>query len=78
VRAFQLIFQDIGCHVILESFQRIFLWIDSFLVNWQYLWSMLIIARIISYDPDIGLLTGYVLYQLPVELEFMDLNTFPR
>jgi hypothetical protein len=39
---------------------------------------MLIIARIISYDPDIGLLTGYVLYQLPVELEFMDLNTFPR
>jgi hypothetical protein len=29
-------------------------------------------------DPDVGLvLTGYVLYQLPVELEFMDLNTFP-
>jgi hypothetical protein len=21
---------------------------------------------------------GYVLYQLPVELEFMDLDTFPR
>jgi hypothetical protein len=29
-------------------------------------------------DPDVGLLTGYVLYRLPVELEFMDLNTFPR
>jgi hypothetical protein len=29
-------------------------------------------------DPDVGLLTGYVLYQLPVELEFMDLNTFPH
>jgi hypothetical protein len=29
-------------------------------------------------DPDVGLLTGYVLYQLLVELEFMDLNTFPR
>jgi hypothetical protein len=29
-------------------------------------------------DPDIGLLTGYVLYWLPVELEFMDLDTFPR
>ena len=29
-------------------------------------------------DPDVGLLTGYVLYQLPVELEFMDLDTFPR
>jgi hypothetical protein len=28
-------------------------------------------------DPDVGLLTGYVLYRLPVELEFMDLNTFP-
>jgi hypothetical protein len=28
-------------------------------------------------DPDVGLLTGYVLYQLPVELEFMDLDTFP-
>jgi hypothetical protein len=28
-------------------------------------------------DPDVGLLMGYVLYQLPVELEFMDLNTFP-
>jgi hypothetical protein len=24
------------------------------------------------------LLTGYVLYQLPIELEFMDLDTFPR
>jgi hypothetical protein len=52
VRAFQLIFQDIGCHVILESFQRIFLGIDSFLVNWQYLWSTLIIARIISYGSE--------------------------
>jgi hypothetical protein len=29
-------------------------------------------------DPDVGLLMGYVLYQLPVELEFMDLDTFPR
>jgi hypothetical protein len=29
-------------------------------------------------DPDVGLLTGYVLYRLPVELEFMDLNTFPH
>jgi hypothetical protein len=29
-------------------------------------------------DLDVGLLTGYVLYQLPVELEFMDLDTFPR
>jgi hypothetical protein len=47
VRAFQLIFQDIGCQVILESFQHIFLGIDSFLVSWQYLWSTLIIARII-------------------------------
>jgi hypothetical protein len=28
--------------------------------------------------PDVGLLMGYVLYQLPVELEFMDLDTFPR
>jgi hypothetical protein len=28
-------------------------------------------------DPDVGLLTGYVLCRLPVELEFMDLNTFP-
>jgi hypothetical protein len=27
-------------------------------------------------DPDVGLLTGYVLYRLPVELEFMDLDTF--
>jgi hypothetical protein len=27
-------------------------------------------------DPDVGLLMGYVLYRLPVELEFMDLNTF--
>jgi hypothetical protein len=27
-------------------------------------------------DSDVGLLTGYVLYQLPVELEFMDLDTF--
>jgi hypothetical protein len=29
-------------------------------------------------DSDVGLLTGYVLYRLPVELEFMDLDTFPR
>jgi hypothetical protein len=29
-------------------------------------------------DPDVGLLMGYVLYRLPVELEFMDLDTFPR
>ena len=29
-------------------------------------------------DSDVGLLTGYVLYWLPVELEFMDLDTFPR
>jgi hypothetical protein len=27
---------------------------------------------------DVGLLTGYVLYQLPIELEFMDLDTFSR
>jgi hypothetical protein len=25
---------------------------------------------------DVGLLTGYVLYQLPIELESMDLDTF--
>jgi hypothetical protein len=36
VRAFQLIFQDISHHVILESFQCIFLGIDSFLVR---IWS---------------------------------------
>jgi hypothetical protein len=29
-------------------------------------------------DPDEGLLMGYVHYRLPVKLEFMDLNTFPR
>jgi hypothetical protein len=29
-------------------------------------------------DSDVGLLTGYVLYRLLVELEFMDLDTFPR
>jgi hypothetical protein len=29
-------------------------------------------------NPDVGLLMGYVLYRLPVELEFMDLNAFPR
>jgi hypothetical protein len=34
VRAFQLIFQDIPHHVVLESFQRIFLGINSFLVSW--------------------------------------------
>jgi hypothetical protein len=26
---------------------------------------------------DVGLLMGYVLYRFPVELEFMDLDTFP-
>jgi hypothetical protein len=26
---------------------------------------------------DVGLLTGYVLYRLPIELESMDLDTFP-
>jgi hypothetical protein len=29
-------------------------------------------------DSDDGLLMGYVLYQLLVELEFMDLDTFPH
>jgi hypothetical protein len=29
-------------------------------------------------NSDVGLLTGYVLYRLLVELEFMDLNTFLR
>jgi hypothetical protein len=29
-------------------------------------------------DSDVGLLMGYVLYQLPIELVFMDLDTFPR
>jgi hypothetical protein len=29
-------------------------------------------------DSDVGLLVGYVLYWLPVELEFMDLDTFPH
>jgi hypothetical protein len=29
-------------------------------------------------NSDVGLLMGYVLYLLPVELEFMDLDTFPR
>jgi hypothetical protein len=52
VRVFQLIIQDIGCHVILEYFQRIFLGIDSFLVSWQYPWSTLIIARIIVYGNE--------------------------
>jgi hypothetical protein len=28
-------------------------------------------------DSDVGLLTGYVLYWLPIELESMDLDTFP-
>jgi hypothetical protein len=27
---------------------------------------------------DVGLLTGYVLYPLPIELESMDLDTFSR
>jgi hypothetical protein len=31
-----------------------------------------------DYDSDVGLLMGYVLYRLPVELEFMDLDTFPH
>jgi hypothetical protein len=29
-------------------------------------------------DSDVGLLMGYVLYQLPIELESMDLDTFPH
>jgi hypothetical protein len=29
-------------------------------------------------DSDVGLLTGYVLYRLLVELGFMDLDTFSR
>jgi hypothetical protein len=29
-------------------------------------------------NSDVGLLTGYVLYQLPIELESMDLDTFSR
>jgi hypothetical protein len=29
-------------------------------------------------NSDVGLLTGYVLYWLPIELEFMDLDTFSR
>ena len=29
-------------------------------------------------DSDVGLLMGYVLYRLPIELESMDLDTFPR
>jgi hypothetical protein len=29
-------------------------------------------------DSDVGLLMGYVLYQLLIELESMDLGTFPR
>jgi hypothetical protein len=29
-------------------------------------------------NSDVGLLTGYVPYQLPIELEFMDLDTFSR
>jgi hypothetical protein len=29
-------------------------------------------------NSDVGLLTGYVLYWLPIELEFMDLGTFSR
>jgi hypothetical protein len=28
-------------------------------------------------DSDVGLLMGYVLYQLPIKLESMDLDTFP-
>jgi hypothetical protein len=29
-------------------------------------------------NSDVGLLTGYVPYRLPVELGFMDLDTFSR
>jgi hypothetical protein len=29
-------------------------------------------------DSDVGLLIGYVLYRLLIELEFMDLDTFSR
>jgi hypothetical protein len=29
-------------------------------------------------DSDVGLLMGYVLYRLPIELESMDLDTFPH
>jgi hypothetical protein len=29
-------------------------------------------------NSDVGLLTGYVLYRLPIELESMDLDTFSR
>jgi hypothetical protein len=29
-------------------------------------------------DSDVGLLTGYMLYRLPIELESMDLDTFPH
>jgi hypothetical protein len=29
-------------------------------------------------DSDVGLLMGYVLYWFPIELEFMDLDTFPH
>jgi hypothetical protein len=29
-------------------------------------------------NSDVGLLRGYVLYQLPIELESMDLDTFSR
>jgi hypothetical protein len=29
-------------------------------------------------DPDVGLLMGYALYRLPIELEFKDLDTFSR
>jgi hypothetical protein len=29
-------------------------------------------------DSNVGLLTGYVLYRLPIELESMDLDIFPR
>jgi hypothetical protein len=29
-------------------------------------------------DSDVGLLMGYVLYRLPVEMEFKDLDTFPH
>jgi hypothetical protein len=29
-------------------------------------------------DSDVGLLMGYLLYWLPIELESMDLDTFPH
>jgi hypothetical protein len=61
VRVFQPIFQDISCHVILESFQRIFLGTDSFLVSWEYLWSTINTVRIIIYGS-----TAWTQIQVPL------------